>query len=94
MRTPNAQRVSITSAMNSCLSLLVPTMHHSGSSMYICRREWESRAKDWRIRPRAAANLPHRRGAAFSPKHRAVHKMTSSLSPADRQCLYSSGRTM
>eukprot|EP00972_Heterocapsa_arctica_P088768 13088781-Heterocapsa_arctica.AAC.1 len=69
-------------------------MHHSGSSMYIWRREWESRAKDCRIRPRAAASRPHKSGAAFKPKHKAVHKMTSSWSPAERQCLYSSGRTM
>eukprot|EP00972_Heterocapsa_arctica_P107831 15881913-Heterocapsa_arctica.AAC.1 len=55
MRTPNAQRASITREMKSCLSRLPPTIHHSGSSMYICRRKWESRAKDWSIRPRAAA---------------------------------------
>eukprot|EP00972_Heterocapsa_arctica_P060697 8955584-Heterocapsa_arctica.AAC.1 len=39
MRTPSARRVSITREMNRCRSRLLPTMHHSGSSMYIWRRE-------------------------------------------------------
>eukprot|EP00972_Heterocapsa_arctica_P044555 6576302-Heterocapsa_arctica.AAC.1 len=62
--------------------------------MYICSRALESRTSDCSSLPSAAASLPHRSGAALRPKQRAVHKMTSSSSPAERQCLYSSGFTM
>eukprot|EP00972_Heterocapsa_arctica_P019264 2843278-Heterocapsa_arctica.AAC.1 len=62
--------------------------------MYIWSRALESRTRDCSSLPSAAASLPHSRGAALRPKQRAVHKMTSSLSPAERQCLYSSGFTM